>query len=201
MTPADLVAFEQEIAALYDSGQIRAPVHLDGGNEADLISVFETIDRQDWVLGSWRMHGKCLLHGVPPEMLKAEILAGRSISLSFPKHRILSSAIVGGILPIALGIAWALKRGGERNRVHCFLGDMTAETGIFCECFKYAESFKLPIRFIIEDNGMSVMTDTREAWGRGSGRMVFETFDHPMITRYRYDLTWPHAGAGTRVQF
>ncbi len=194
LTPADLIAFEQEIAALYDAGKIRAPVHLDGGNEADLIRVFETIDRQDWVLGSWRMHGKCLLHGVPPEKLKAEILAGRSISLCFPEHRILSSAIVGGVLPIALGIAWAIKRGGERNRVYVFSGDMTARTGTFHECVNYAYGHDLPIRFIVENNRKSVCSDTEETWG-------VAPWTHGKVETYEYHLHWPHAGAGRRVEF
>ena len=46
------------------------------------------------------------------------------------------------------------------------MGDMTAETGIAHECIKYARNHQLPIRFIVEDNGKSVCTDTREAWNQ-----------------------------------
>ena len=49
--------------------------------------------------------------------------------------------------------------------MHCFVGDMTSETGIFHESIKYSRNFDLPIRFIVEDNGKSVCTDTRIAWG------------------------------------
>lgn len=200
MTPEEMIAFETDIAETFNRGEIRAPVHLEGGNEAQIIEVFRDIKREDWVLGSWRMHYKCLLHGVPPERLKADILAGRSITLCYPQHRIISSAIVGGILPIALGIAWSLKRGGEQNRVHAFLGDMTAETGIACECIKYAFSHDLPIRFIIEDNGKSVCSDTRETWGRDF--LWFDADDvADNVVHYRYSLGYPHAGAGRRVQF
>ena len=87
---------------------------------------------------SWRSHYQCLLKGVPPEKVRDEILAGRSISLCFPEYRVVSSAIVGGILPIAVGIALGLKRRNEPGRVHCFMGDMTSETGIAHECIKYS---------------------------------------------------------------
>ena len=75
------------------------------GNEDHLIRVFRDIAPGDWALGGWRFHYQCLLKGVPPAELKAAIRRGDSMSLAFPEHRILCSAIVGGILPIAVGIA------------------------------------------------------------------------------------------------
>jgi len=92
-------------------------------------------------------------------------VAGNSIHLSFPKYRILCSGIVGGILPIAVGIALGIKRSGEDAQVHAFMGDMSSETGTAHECMKYAENFKLPVKFYIEDNGRSADTDTKKVWG------------------------------------
>src|SRR5882762_1527523 len=103
MTVQDLAAFEKQIADLFNAAAIRAPVHLYDGNEAQIIEVFRDIQSEDWVMCSWRSHYQCLLKGVPPEEVKAEILAGRSISLCFPKYRIVSSAIVTGVLPMAVG--------------------------------------------------------------------------------------------------
>src|SRR5438270_11068222 len=105
-TAADLIAYETEIAALFNSGAITAPVHLAGGNEHDLIELFKQIAPDDWILAGWRSHYHCLLHGVPPDELTAAIVAGRSIALCFPNYRVLSSAIVGGISPIATGLGW-----------------------------------------------------------------------------------------------
>lgn len=192
LTREDLIAFEDEIAALFNAGKIRHPVHLSNGNEDDLIRLFEEVRSEDWVLGSWRMHYQCLLKGVPPEKLKAAIMAGQSMALCFPERRIVSSAIVGGVLPIALGIALGIKRSGAKERVHCFLGDMTAETGIAHESMKYARNHSLPVRWIVEDNGISVCTDTERVWGRLS--------DIGSV-RFRYRSRYPHAGAGVRVQF
>ena len=139
------------------------------------------------------------LHDVPEDELLNEIIAGRSISLCFPRHRIFSSAIVGGILPIATGLGISIKRKNSQSRVHCFLGDMTAETGIAHECMKYSRNLNLPIRFIIEDNGKSVCTDTLAAWGMTSSS--FSNTDDSNVVYYRYDTDYPHAGAGVRVQF
>lgn len=199
MTAEQLAAFESEIADVFNAAKIRAPVHLYSDNEAQMISLFQDVRPEDWVCCSWRSHYQCLLKGVPPEQVRAEILAGRSISLCFPEYRVVSSAIVGGIVPIALGIALGIKRRGERARVHCFMGDMTSETGIAHECLKYATNHQLPIRFIVEDNGKSVCTDTREAWGQGE--LTCQRQKHPLIEYYQYRTKYPHAGAGVRVQF
>lgn len=195
----DLTGFTTEIAALFNAGQIRAPVHLSDSNEEALIRIFREVREPDWVCCSWRSHYHCLLKGVPPDELKAEILAGHSISLCFPKYRVVSSAIVGGILPIAVGLALAIQRRNESHQVWCFMGDMTAETGLAAECVRYATNLNLPIHFVIEDNGKSVCTDTRQAWG--TARLQFEESANPKIIYYRYQTRYPHAGAGHRVQF
>jgi pyruvate dehydrogenase E1 component alpha subunit len=164
-----------------------------------MIEVFRDVQPDDWVMCSWRSHYQCLLKGVPREEVKAEIIAGHSISLCFPKYRIVSSAIVGGIVPIAVGAALGIKRSGGKNRVHCFLGDMTAETGIAHECIKYSANHQLPIRFIVEDNSKSVCTDTRETWNQPV--LTHENSTDPRVVFYKYQTKYPHAGAGVRVQF
>jgi pyruvate dehydrogenase E1 component alpha subunit len=126
-------------------------------------------------------------------------LAGRSISLCFPEYRIYSSALVGGVLPIAVGAAMSIQRRGEDSKVYCFLGDMTAETGIAHEAIKYSRNHHLPIHFIVEDNAKSVCTDTREVWNQPC--LSFEGTADEYISYYRYETKYPHAGAGVRVQF
>ena len=201
-TPEKLIEFENDIAAEFNAAKIKAPVHLYNGNEEEIIEVFKKhqIGKDDWVLNSWRSHYQCLLKGVPPDELKAAIMAGRSISLCFKEHRVLCSAIVTGVLPIALGIALKNKLEKNNSRVFCFLGDMTSETGSAHECIKYARSHKLPIHFVIEDNGKSVCTITRETWQLD--KLTYENVNDEYITYYSYKLDkYPHAGAGTRVQF
>lgn len=200
MTASELIAFEEEIAAEFNAAEIRSPVHLYSGNEDSIIRVFQDIRPRDWVLCSWRSHYQCLLKGVPPELVKAEIRAGRSISLCFPGHRIFSSAIVGGVVPIAAGIALGIKRSGEDARVYCFMGEMTAETGIAHESVKYCRNHGLPVTWVIEDNGKSVCTDTRSVWNI-EAHWWEEAPASPDVVSYRYQSKYPHAGAGQRVQF
>lgn len=198
VTKEELIAFEREVADHFNAGKIRAPVHLAGGNEDVLIDFFKTVRAHDWIVGTWRMHYHCLLKGVPPKRLMADILAGRSISLCYPEHKILSSAIVAGHLPIAVGLAMQNKRQGNDDHVFAFLGDMAATTGMFAECATYAEAHKLPITFVVEDNGLSVCTPTQAVFANEHD----EVFDQRWrVVRYRYTLPWPHAGAGVRVQF
>ena len=199
ISAADLIQFEDKVADAFNGGQIRAPVHLYFGNEEAIIRIFEEIDSEDWVMCSWRSHYQCLLKGVPENQVFEEIISGRSISLCFPEYKIFSSAIVGGVLPIATGVALAAKRAKSSVRVHCFIGDMTAETGIAHECIKYSQNFDLPIRFIVEDNGKSVCTDTYLAWGMEESS--FRSRPQDKVEYYQYETKYPHAGAGVRVQF
>ena len=116
------------------------------------------------------------------------------MALRFDKYRVYGSAIVGGTVSIALGAALAIQRRGADERVWLFIGDMAAESGIVYEAVKYAHNFSLPLNVVVEDNGVSVCTNTAEAWGS----------DHPtehLGRRYQYKSKYPHAGAGKRIQF
>lgn len=198
MTADELRSFELDVADTFNRGEIRAPIHLDGGNEDFLIEAFKSIKPDDYVFCSWRAHYKALLHGVPPSVVKAAIMAGRSIALCFPRYRFLSSAIVGGTLPIALGVALALKRRGQSEKVHCFIGDMTSRGGAFHECAQYAVAWNLPLHLIIEDNGLSVCTSTKDIWNKTELTMVEYG---GIISYFKYELRWPHSGSGCRIEF
>jgi TPP-dependent pyruvate/acetoin dehydrogenase alpha subunit len=194
LTAQDLRDFEQEAAEHFNAGRIRAPIHLSGGCEDQTLEVFKDIREQDWVFTNWRSHYHCLCKGVPRDRLMADILAGKSITLNYPEYRIFSSAIVGGSLPIALGVALSIKRRGGSEKVWIFIGDMTATVGIAHEVFRYAKWHSLPLSMVVENNEKSVMTDTAAVWGR-------ETIQYSADVCYDYILPWPHAGAGVRVVF
>lgn len=194
-----LVKFEDEIAACFNSGEVRAPVHLSDGNEVELIEIFKDVNETDWVFCSWRSHYQCLLKGVPISRVRAEIIDGRSISLCFPDFRVFSSAIVGGQIPLAVGVALSIKRLNKTEHVWCFIGDMTSETGIAQTAIRYSEKHELPITFVIEDNGISVLTQTRSVWN--SQLLRYEENDSSVVRSYQYKSKYPHAGAGVRVQF
>ena len=114
MTRDDLITFEKEVARRWEAGEIHAPVHLSGGNEDSLIEIFQNIKRTDWICATWRSHYAALLHGIQPDELMRQILAEKSMSINSVEHRFYSSAIAGGILPIAVGLGMAIKRKKEQ---------------------------------------------------------------------------------------
>ena len=190
----ELIHFENKIVESWDAGKIRGPVHLSGGNEKHLIEIFKRISENDWVFSTWRSHYHALLKGVSPDWLELEILDGRSISIINREKKFYSSAIVGGIIPIATGVAMSNKRDNKNEIVWCFIGDMTFETGTFMENYKYIKNFGLPVRFVVEDNGVSTNTPTIETWGK--------TNEIPNdVVYYKYEKHWPHYGTGKWVVF
>ena len=198
-TVESLKAFESNIADMFNSGKIKAPVHLSDGNESNLLEIFKDFRDGDWTFCSWRSHYQALLAGVPEKDVEAEILAGRSIALCFPKYNFYSSAIVGGQIPLAVGASISIKMNEGAAQVWCFVGDMTSETGMFQTALRYSEMHKLPITFVVEDNGISVLTETRQVWS--SGTLRYEENQNPHVLSFKYKSKYPHAGAGVRVQF
>jgi pyruvate dehydrogenase E1 component alpha subunit len=185
-----LRAFEVTVRDAIEGGRVKGPVHLSGGNESPLIELFRYVDPGDWCFSTYRAHYHALLHGLPEQYVLHEILAGRSISLHSAEHRFFTSAIVGGCLPIALGVAAAVKRVGDDTHVWCFVGDMAASCGTYKDCLRYAESQDLPISFVIENDGFSTYTPTEAAWGMPVA--------YPPSRKqwyYRYERTEPHIGA------
>lgn len=202
VTKEELIAFENEIADIFAQGVIRAPVHLRKGREEALIDIFKThqIGDDDYVFGYWDSHELALLKGVPKEELKGSILRGNSIALSFPEYKILCSGIVGSLMGTAVGVAWSLKQEEKKGRVFIFCGDMSSETGIFFESVKYAYNFDLPVQFVVCDNGISVMTDTREVWGSHEPWFTGTKFEKNIIY-FKYKNEYPHSGLGRLIKF
>ena len=201
-----LIDFETEVKEIYESGKIKAPVHLSGGNEEQLIKIFEDVNKDDWVFSSWRNHYHALLHGIPRDTLMDLIVRGKSMSVYSKEPKFYSSAIVGGIVPIALGTAKALKMKQDDTlnknyykdkdrKVWCFIGDMTFETGTFYENYKYATNFDLPLQFVVEDNNLSTYTETDYTWNYKKRDIPYD------VIYYQYKSKWPHHGTGKWVNF
>ena len=187
--------YEKMIAEKWEGGKIKGPVHLSGGNELELIEVGKRIKRTDWVFSTWRSHYHALIKGIDPNWLTNEILEGRSITIVNKEEKFYSSAIVGAIIPIAVGVALSIKESGSDEVVWCFIGDMAFETGGFYEMHKYAQRYELPIRFVVEDNGVSTNTPTEATWN-GVKREIPND-----VVWYDYQKEWPHYGTGKWVVF
>lgn len=213
VTEKELIDFEADLVKRYHNGEIRSPIHLSGSiggiQEKELIKIFKDVKPQDWIFTTYRSHYHALLKGMPKEELLKWVLDNKSIHLMSKEHKIVSSAIVGGTLPIALGTAMAIKLKyknafdeplsyGENSipRVYVFVGDMTASLGTFNDCVKYANFNELPITFVIEDNGLSTDTPTKEAWGG----FIEHTYQD-RVKYYKYKRKYPHYGIGKRIEF
>ena len=116
------------------------------------------------------------------------------MSINSSKHRFYSSSIVGGCIPISLGAAMAIKRKKSNKQVWCFVGDMSFETGIFHEAYKFSKFNKLPLNFVIEDNSVSTNTPTISAWG-GKSKPPKD------VIYYKYKRKYPHHGTGKWILF
>tara|TARA_B100002019_G_scaffold290226_1_gene307409 strand:+ start:2471 stop:3097 length:627 start_codon:yes stop_codon:yes gene_type:complete len=193
-TKEQLEQFELDCKAEWESGKVLGPVHLSKGNEEQLIEIFQYVHPEDYVYSTWRNHYHALLHGVPQDWLMNEVKRGRSMKVINKEHNFIISAIVGGIIPQALGTAWALKNKGSDRRVWCFVGDMGFETGEFHLCHKYARNFDLPLEFVVEDNNLSTNTPTDETWGKKQ-----KVPDD--VIYYEYERGFPHHGSGNWVLF
>ncbi len=208
VTAEELIKFEREIGDTFDNGLIKAPIHLYHGNEDIMIDIFKDINvEEDWVCCTWRHHYQGLLKGIPSDVLKENIISGKSMVVTLPEYKFICSSIVGGIPSIAAGIALSIKLKDNTNKVWCWVGDMSAETGAFHEAYKYSLNHNLPITFIVEDNKKSVCTPTSPIWGRDNPYYLEQEYKGGVVKQknliyYQYDNTmYPHAGAGKRVQF
>lgn len=209
MDKQELIDFESDIGDLYKSASIRGPIHLRDGNEDDLIRIFKDIKSEDYVYCTWANHLHALLKGIPKERVKARILESQSMAMNFPEYKFFTSAIVSGTPPIAIGTALSIQRNNQKNRVWCFLGDMSFRSGISHESIVYSISNNLPITFVIEDNNKSVDTPTQSAWGFVAIHDIIEFYKNLInklnsncdIIYYAYTSNYPHSGTGTFVSF
>ncbi len=188
-TENELIAFEDRIGDLYLDNKLPFLFHLSGGNEKELISIFEDINEGDYVISNHRSHYHALLHGIPPEVIEDRILNGRSMFIYDRERNFFCSAIIGGTPAIAAGIAWALKRKGSKQKVWCFVGDGTEDNGHLYEAIRYVDGFELPCTFVIENNDRSVEASNSERWGKTGDYK----WNSQSVLKYKYEITYPHA--------
>lgn len=154
--------FEEKCAELYSAGKIRGFLHLYIGEEAAAVGAMVALRPEDAVVATYREHGHALARGIPMDRLMAEMYGkregcshGRGGSMHvFDAHTRFygGNAIVGGGLPIAVGLALA-DRMQQRPRVTaCFFGDGAVAEGEFHESLNLASLWKLPVLFLCENN-------------------------------------------------
>lgn len=188
-TEQELIEFENRIGKLYLDNKLPFLFHLSGGNEKKLIQIFKDIKEGDYVISNHRSHYHALLHGIEPDVLEQKILDGRSMFIYDRDKNFFCSAIIGGTPAIAAGISWALKKKGSKQKVWCFVGDGTEDSGHLYEAIRYVDGFDLPCKFIIENNNRSVESTNEDRWGKTANY----NWNSPSVIKYHYDITYPHA--------
>jgi pyruvate dehydrogenase E1 component alpha subunit len=154
--------FEEKAAELYQLGKIRGFLHLYIGEEAVAVGAMQALTTDDAVVATYREHGHALVRGMPPGGLMAEMFGkvdgcsrGRGGSMHFfdVSRRFYGGyAIVGGGLPIAVGLALADKMRGIQRVTACFFGDGAVAEGEFHESLNLAALWQLPVLFLCENN-------------------------------------------------
>lgn len=159
---------ESRIAAEYEQQQMRCPVHLATGAEGIAVGVCSQLRTRDHVYSNHRAHHHYLAKGGDMRELVAELHGrpdgctcgyGGSMHLTAPHVGFMgTSPILAAQVPVAVGDAWAAKLDGDDRRVVVFAGDGATEEGVFVEAVNFASTHRLPILFVVEDNGLSVDT-------------------------------------------
>jgi len=165
--------YEEKTAEMYQLGEIGGFCHLYIGQEAVAVGAITPLREDDYVITAYREHVHALVRGMDPRSIMAELF-GRSTGCSRGKggsmHLFDASlnflgghAIVGGHLPLAVGVGYAIRyRDGDAVCL-CFLGDSVANIGAFNESLNIAALFQLPVIFIIENNEYGMGTAVHRA--------------------------------------
>jgi pyruvate dehydrogenase E1 component subunit alpha len=153
---------EEKSAELYGEGKIRGFLHLYIGEEAVAVGALHALNPEDNIVATYREHGHALVRGMPMERIMAEMYGkregcsrgrGGSMHLFDAKTRLFGgNAIVGGGLPLAVGLALADRMQGAKRVTACFFGDGAMAEGVFHESANLAVLWKLPVLFCCENN-------------------------------------------------
>ncbi len=164
--------FEDKCAELYTQEKIRGFLHLYDGEEAIATGAITALAAHDSIVATYREHGHALVRGVPMDAVMAEMYGkvtgcsrGRGGSMHLfhaPTNFYGGNAIVGGGLPLAVGLALAAKMRAtadvEMPVVACFFGEGAVAEGEFHESLNLAELWQLPVLFVCENNGYAMGT-------------------------------------------
>ena len=154
--------FEEKAAEAYALGKIGGFCHLYIGQEAVAVGSLSALREDDYAICSYREHGQALVRGIPPGAVMAELFGkatgcskgkGGSMHLFDAGRRFMGGhGIVGGHIPLAAGIAFAVKYQGGDQVCICYFGEAAVNIGAFHEALNMASVWKLPVIFLCENN-------------------------------------------------
>jgi len=165
--------FEERCAEMYAIGRIGGFCHLYIGQEAVSTGIISLLRPDDYIITTYRDHGQALARGMTPRAVMAELFGrqdgcakgkGGSMHMFDKQLGFLGGhGIVGGHVPIATGVGFAIRYRGGDQVIACFMGESVVNTGAFHEALNMAALWKLPCVFIIENNRYGMGTALERA--------------------------------------
>jgi pyruvate dehydrogenase E1 component alpha subunit len=202
--------FEERCAELYTQTKIRGFLHLYIGEEAVAVGVMHHLGPDDAVVGTYREHGHALVKGVPATSIMAEMFGkyegcskgrGGSMHLFDAGTRFYGgNAIVGGGLPLAVGLALADKMLGRSNVTACFFGEGAMAEGEFHESMNLAALWDLPVLFCNENNLYAMGTAIERSESVTDMALKAAAYAMPSWSVDGMDVDAVHEAAGHAVQ-
>src|SRR3990167_5583585 len=203
---------EEEISRRYGDKKMRCPVHLSIGQELNAVAICESLTKEDQMVSTHRGHAHYLAKGGSLKKFIAELhgkATGCSGGLGGSMHLcgrdcgfVGSTSIVGGTIPIGVGLAFANKLQKKENIVVVCLGDAAIEEGVFWESWNFAKLHKLKVLFFCENNEFSCYTHIKERQGEGLMPFLFPIeecisivgWDYPCFISVKSNRRVEHCG-------
>jgi pyruvate dehydrogenase E1 component alpha subunit len=193
---------EEKSAELYGEGKIRGFLHLYIGEEAVAVGALHALDSQDNLVATYREHGHALVRGVTMEAIMAEMYGkqegcsrgrGGSMHLFDARARLFGgNAIVGGGLPLAVGLALADKMQGVQRVTACFFGEGAVAEGAFHESMNLAALWRLPVLFCCENNLYAMGTAIERSESQTDLCAKAASYDMPALRADGQDIVSVH---------
>ena len=202
--------FEEKCAEVYSAMKIRGFLHLYIGEEAIAVGTMESMLPDDAVVATYREHGHALAKGLDPGSVMAEMYGkqegcsrgrGGSMHLFSEPHRFYGgNAIVGGGLPLAVGLGLADKMQGHRRVTVCFFGEGAAAEGEFHESMNLAAMWNLPVLFCCENNLYAMGTALERSESQLDMHLKAASYGMPSVQVDGMDVEKVHEAASRAIQ-
>ncbi len=163
--------FEEKCAESYQLGKIGGFLHLYIGQEAVAAGGISALRDDDYVISAYREHAQAIMRGIDPKAVMAELYGrkdgcskgmGGSMHLFDREVNFLGGhAIVGGHIPLATGVGYAIRYRAEDRVCLCYFGDSAVNIGSFHESLNMAAKWRLPVVYVVENNSYGMGTDIR----------------------------------------
>ncbi len=181
--------FEEKAGQLYGQQKIRGFCHLYIGQEACASGAVSALEKDDKWITAYRDHGHPLALGTDPGRVMAELF-GKATGVSKGKggsmhmfdkevNFIGGHGIVGAQIPLGAGIGFAEQYKGTKNLCICYMGDGAVRQGALHEAFNMAMTMKMPVIFVVENNGYAMGTSVERTSNVTELHTLAEAYDMP----------------------